>query len=73
MAIVTHQELSGGKVRQSKIRYEFKDDAGRVVEGGGTDESWELYEDMQVPVFYDPEHPGRNVALCAATCEIRTD
>lgn len=73
MAIVTHQELSGGKGRQSKIRYEFKDAAGRVVEGGGTDESGELYEDMQMPVFYNPERPGRNVALCAATCEIRTD
>ena len=40
-AIVTHQELSGGKRRQSKIRYEFKDAAGRRVFGEGIDESWE--------------------------------
>jgi len=73
IAIVTHQELSGGKRRQSKIRYEFKDVTGRLVRGGGTDESWELYEDMEVPVFYDAEDPGKNVALCAATCELRTD
>ena len=73
IAIVTHQELSGGKRRQSKIRYEFKDATGRLVRGGGTDESWELYEDMEVPVFYDAEDLGKNVALCAATCELRTD
>ena len=59
--------------QQSKIRYEFKDATGRLVKGGGTDESWKLYEDMEVPVFYDPENPEKNVTLCAATCELRTD
>jgi hypothetical protein len=73
MAIVTHQELSGGKNRQSKIRYEFKDAAGRPVFGEGTDESWELYEDMELSVFYDSEDPGKNVALCAATYELKTN
>ena len=70
IAIVTHQALSGGRHQQSKIRYEFKDAAGRLVKGGGTDESWKLYEDMEVPVFYDPENPEKNVTLCAATCEL---
>ncbi len=73
IAIVTHQELSGGKNRQSKIRYEFRDATGRLVEGEGIDESWEVYEDMEILVFYDPEDPGRNVAICAASCELRTD
>jgi hypothetical protein len=73
IATVTHQKLSGGKHRHSGIRYEFKDHAGRLVEGKGTDDSWELYEDMEVPVFYDPENPGKNVAICSALCEIRTD
>jgi hypothetical protein len=72
IAIVTHQELSGGKNRQSKIRYEFRDAAERLVEGEGIDESREVYEDMEIPVFYDPADPGRNVAICAASCELRT-
>jgi hypothetical protein len=70
---VTHQELSGGKHQTSQIQYEFQDSNGRRVHGDGTDESWEVYEDMEVPVFYDPEVPRRNVALCGATCELITD
>jgi hypothetical protein len=73
IAIVTHQALGGERHQQSKIRYEFKDATGRLVKGGGTDESWKLYENMEVPVFYDPENPEKNVTLCAATCELRTD
>jgi hypothetical protein len=73
MATVTRQELSHGRHRTSQIQYEFRDVTGRRVYGDGTDESRELYEDMEVPVFYDPDVPSRNVALCAATCELITD
>lgn len=73
MAVVTHQKLSGGKHRTSEIRYEFKDQAGRMVAGKGTDGSWELYEDMEVPVFYDTENSARNVAICSALCEVEDD
>jgi hypothetical protein len=73
IAIVTHQELSGGKHRTSQIQYEFKDAAGRSVYGDGADESRERYEDMEVLVFYDPEVPRRNVAICTATCELITN
>jgi hypothetical protein len=73
MAVVTHQETTRGRHRQSKIRYEFQDTSGRVVQGTGTDESWRLYEDMEAPVFYNPTNPSENVALCAATCELGID
>jgi hypothetical protein len=73
IAVVTRQKLNGGKHRTSEIRYEFKDKAGKLVEGKGIDDSWELYEDMEVPVFYDPDNSGRNVAICSALCEIRED
>ncbi|SRR6266436_6217277 len=73
MAVVTHQESTGGKGRRSKIRYNFRDATGRLVEGEGTDESWELYEDMEVPVFYDPEDPEKNVMIFTAGCELRAD
>jgi hypothetical protein len=72
LAIVTRQEMVGGKHRRSKIRYEFRDAAGQQIAGEGTDESRELYEDMEVPVFYDSENPNRNVALPAASYELRT-
>jgi hypothetical protein len=71
LAIVTRQEVVGRKHRQSKIRYEFRDAAGQQVEGEGTDDSWQLYEDMEVPVFYDSENPKRNVALPAASYKLR--
>ncbi|HET8925169.1 MAG TPA: DUF3592 domain-containing protein [Candidatus Acidoferrum sp.] len=73
MGTVTRQELSRGKHQTSQIQYEFKDATGRRIYGDGTDQSRELYEDMEVPVFYDPDVPTRNVALCAATCELITD
>ena len=34
MAVVIHQELSGGKRRQSTISYQFKDATWRLVKGG---------------------------------------
>jgi hypothetical protein len=73
MATVTHQKLTGGKHRQSKIRYEFKDAGGRLIESEGTDDSRELYEDMKVPVFYNRENPNKNVAICSALCKLKTD
>ena len=30
-----------------------------------------LYEDMEVPVFYNPTNPEENVSLCAASCDLR--
>jgi hypothetical protein len=70
IGIITRQELSGGKHRRSTIRYEFKDTAGRLVQGEGTDQSRELYEDMTLPVFYNPANPRENVALATASCEL---
>lgn len=70
MGVVTHQELSGGRHRRSTIRYDFKDSAGRLVQGEGIDESRELYEDMALPVFYNPVNPRENVALATASCQL---
>jgi hypothetical protein len=70
VAGVARQETSGGKQRQSQIRYEFRDSAGRLVQGKGTDESWERYDDTEAPVFYN-RNPAGNVASCAASCKLR--
>lgn len=68
---VTHQELSGGKNRRSKIRYEFKDLTGRIIKGEATDDLRGLYEDMETPIFYNPSDPSENVVLAACSCELK--
>ena len=71
VATVMHQELSGGKHRVSRINYEFRDAAGKRVQGKATDDSRSLYEEMQAPVFYDPAKPEESVPLVAASCELK--
>ncbi len=77
--IVTHQKLievrggRGGRRKQSKIRYRFKDPAGQLFQGTGTDHTKRLQANMAVPVFYNAENPERNVSICTAVCELRPD
>lgn len=72
--VVTHQELFGrGRRKKSRIWYRFRSVSGQMLQGTGTDYSAKVRVDMTVPVFYRLENPARNVALCAATCELRTD
>jgi hypothetical protein len=79
LGIVTHQKLvevrggRGGRRKQSRVRYRFKDASGQLFQGTGTDYSGRLRVDMTVPVFYKPENPEKNVSICTAMCELRTD
>src|SRR5713101_8237069 len=81
IGVVTHQKLvaaggRGGRRKQSRIRYRFKGPAGQlfqVFQGTGTDRSHRLQVNMTVPVFYKPENPDKNVSICTAVCELRTD
>jgi hypothetical protein len=70
---VTSQGSTDGRRPKSKIRYEFKDGAGRLIEGEGSDDTWEIYEDLEVLVFYQTDNPGINIPICGATCELRAD
>jgi hypothetical protein len=71
IAVINHQELTGGKHRRSEIHYEFNDSSGRRSFGQATDESRELYEDMETPVFYDPANPDESVPLTCACCDLK--
>jgi hypothetical protein len=73
IATVTSQGSTGGRHPKSKIRYKFMDAAGQMIEGEGTDNSWEIYEDMEMLVFYKPEDPKINVPICGASCELKAD
>jgi hypothetical protein len=67
IGVVVSQETVGGKSKTSKIKYDFKDAAGRTYTGKSNDETHELYEDMTTLVFYDRDSPARNVALVGST------
>jgi hypothetical protein len=77
IGVVTHQKWvavrggRGGTRKQSRVRYRFKDPAGELFQGTGTDYSRRLRVDMTVPVFYKLEDPEKNVSICTAVCELR--
>jgi len=79
IGVVTHQKLiavrggRGGRRQQSRIRYRFKDPAGQLFQGTGTDHTRKLQVNMTVPVFYKSEDPEKNVSICTAVCELRGD
>jgi hypothetical protein len=79
IGVVTHQKLiavrggRGGRRKQSRVRYRYKDAPGQLFQGTGTDYSRGLRVDMTVPVFYKPEDPEKNVSICTAICELGTD
>lgn len=54
----------------SAIRYEFEDSAGHTVTGLGNDRTRSFSPGMSVPVFYDPQNPKRQIAVCCAYSEI---
>jgi hypothetical protein len=71
VATITSQELVGGRQKRSEITYNFRDRSGRIHFGKATDDSRTLYEEMQTPVFYDPQKTQKNVLLVTASCELK--
>jgi hypothetical protein len=52
------------------IRYEFTTPLGEHFKRGAADSSRQLSVGMNVPIFYDPRNPKRQVALCASFYEV---
>jgi hypothetical protein len=52
------------------IRYEFTTPLGEHVSGSSQDGSRKLSVGMCVPVFYDAQDPGKQLALCASFYEV---
>lgn len=52
------------------IQYEFTTPLGDRFSTGANDSTRQLSVGMQVPVFYDPQKPKKQVALCAAFYEL---
>jgi uncharacterized protein (DUF983 family) len=63
---VTYQEnIQVGKSSYSRIAYEFKTTSGQFIQDRAKDLSYSVYEDMTIPVFYDPTNPSKNITPCA--------
>jgi len=52
------------------IRYEFTTPLGEHFTRGGADGSLKLSVGMNVPIFYDPQRPKKQLALCASFYEV---
>jgi hypothetical protein len=68
MARVTKQWIARNG---TGIQYEFTTRAGEIFSHMTTDNSRQLLVGMTAPVFYDPQQPKRQVALCASFYEIK--
>jgi hypothetical protein len=67
MARVTKQWISRNG---HGIRYEFTAPNGETFSRMTTDNARQLLAGMDVPVFYDPDEPKKQVALCASFYEV---
>jgi uncharacterized protein (DUF983 family) len=71
---VTYQEsISAGKSSYSRIGYEFKTSSGQLIQEQAKDLTYAAYEDMIIPVFYDPTNPAKNVTPCATYLQVSTN
>jgi hypothetical protein len=63
--IVAQQTVSQGKTSYSRIDYEFNTNTGQQIRGSCRDLTRSVFEDMTIPIFYDPLDSSKNVPLCA--------
>lgn len=68
---VTYQQsVQAGKSSYSRIGYEFTTNSGQLIQDQAKDLTYSVYEDMTIPVFYDPTNPARNVTPCATYLQV---
>jgi uncharacterized protein (DUF983 family) len=64
--VLVQHTVMRGKTSYSQIDYEFKTSGGQTIRNSERDLSGKVYEDMLIPIFYDPVNPSRCAALCAS-------
>ena len=63
---VTYQQnIVQGRSSYSRIGYEFKTSSGQLIQDQAKDLTYSVFEDMTIPVFYDPLNPAKNITPCA--------
>ena len=64
--VLAQRTIRQGKTSYSQIDYEFRASDGQTIRNSERDLSRKIFEDMLIPVFYDPSNPSRCAALCAS-------
>src|SRR5208282_473832 len=64
--VLAQRTVAQGKSSYSQIDYEFRASDGQTIRNSERDLSQKIFEDMLIPVFYDPVNPSRCAALCAS-------
>ena len=64
--VLAQRTVAQGKSSYSQIDYEFRASDGQTIRSAERDLSRKVFEDMLIPVFYDPVNPSRCAALCAS-------
>ena len=71
--VTSQQTVQQGKISYSRIDYEFKTSSGRLIRNSAKDLSQTVFEEMTIPVFYDPLDPARNLTPGATYLRVSTD
>jgi uncharacterized protein (DUF983 family) len=68
--VVSQQTVQQGKASYSRIDYEFQTNTGQLIRNSSRDVTGTAFEDMTIPVFYDPLNPSKNITPCATYLKI---
>ena len=71
--VTSQQTVQQGKASYSSIAYEFKTSSGQSMQNTAKDLSYSVFEDMTIPVFYDPADPSKNIPLCATYLRVSSE
>jgi len=71
--VVSQHTVQQGKSSYSSIDYEFKTNNGLQIRSTARDLTNSVFEDMTIPVFYDPTNPDKNITPCATYLKVSTD
>ena len=68
--VTAQQMVQQGKTSYSRIDYEFTTNTGQQIRNTSRDLTNSVFEDMTIPVFYDPLDPSKNIVSCATYLKV---
>jgi hypothetical protein len=68
--VLSQQVVHQGRTGYNLVHFEFQTNSGQWIRNSQKDLTEKVFEDMSIPVFYDPSDPSKNVAICATYLRI---